>query len=143
MGKLIYSERDLTLASDEMLKKIDKAVLATAFRVRDNARSEFIKNRNNYKYSTNNYDELSEGIMVGKLKDDTVKVHAMGSPAKYNTYKTRFFIGGTTHRTQTSRNGNNIKPSNKGYIKANDAIDKGVEGAQETLDRYINNILKK
>lgn len=143
MGRLIYSERDLTLASEEILERIDRAVLATAFRVRDNARSEFIKNRSNYKYSTNNYDELSEGIMVGKLKNGTVKVHSLGSPNKYNTYKTRFFIGGTNNRTQTSRNGKNIKPSNKGYIKANDAIDKGVEGAQETLDRYINNILKK
>lgn len=143
MGKLIYSERDLTLASDEILEKIDKAVLATAFRVRDNARSEFISNGGNYKYRTDKYNDLSEGIMVGKLKNDTVKVHAMGSPDKYNTYKTRFFVGGTTHRTQTNRKGKPINPSNKGYIKANDSINKGLNGAQETLERYINNVLNK
>lgn len=143
MGKLVYSDRDLEEASNEILERIDKAVLATAFNVRDNMRSEFKNSKSNYKYSTEKYNELSEGIMVGKLRNGTVKVHALGSPSKYNTYKTRFFVGGTIYRTQTERNGVGIKPSNKGYLKSNDAVEKGLKGGQETLERYINNVLKK
>lgn len=141
MGKLIFSERDLDITSKEMLEDIDRAVLAAAFTIRDNMRSEFVKGGSKYKYHTDKYDELSEGIMVGKLRDGTVKVHAMGSPSKYNTYKTRFFVGGTIHRIQTNRNGQSVTPYNKGYIIGNDAIDKGLSIGQETLDRYINNVL--
>ena len=33
--RLIFSERDLSNASDEILKKVDRAVLAAAFKIRD------------------------------------------------------------------------------------------------------------
>lgn len=142
MGKrLIFSERDLTEASQDILKSIDKAVLAAAFNIRDNMRNSFLSAFTKYKHGTSEYNSLAEGIMVGKLKDSKVKVHALGSKSKYNTYKTRFFVGGTLYRTQKQVNGKNIKPYSKGFIKSNDAVRQGLNGADETLNKYIKNAI--
>lgn len=125
MGRNIYDARDLTTASEEILRGIDKAVLACAFKVRDDARGNFKGSSNLYKHSSNHsYDSLAEGIMVGKLRGGQVKVHAMGSKENYNSYKTRFFVGGTT------------------YIQPNNAIENGVNMNQSTLSNYINNVLE-
>lgn len=142
MGKrLIFSERDLTEASQDILKSIDKAVLAAAFNIRDNMRNSFLSSFTKYKYGTSEYNSLAEGIMVGKLKDSKVKVHALGSKSKYNTYKTRFFVGGTLYRTQKQVNDKNIKPYSKGFIKSNDAVKQGLNGADQTLNKYIKNAI--
>lgn len=142
MGKrLIYSERDLTQASDELLKSIDKAVLAAAFSVRDEMRSKFLSSSTKYKHGTSEYSSLAEGIMVGKLRDSKVKVHALGSKSKYNTFKTRFFVGGTLYRTQKQVNGKSIKPYSKGYIQSNDAVRLGLSSADQTLNKYIKNVI--
>lgn len=139
MGRNIYDIRDLTTASEEILKGIDKAVLATAFKVRDDARASFKGSSNLYKHSaSHSYDKLAEGIMVGKLRGGQVKVHAMGSKENYNSYKTRFFVGGTTYRQSTSKNG---VAFTKGFIQPNNAIENGVNMNQSTLSNYINNVL--
>lgn len=140
--RLIYSIEDLDKASDEMLRAIDKAVLATAFKLRDDMRSEFTKSRSQYKYGTSRYDDLAQGIMIGKLQDCHVKIHALGDKNLYDTYKTRFFVGGTIFRKQTKRNSQSIKPYSKGRIKENDAVQKGMQSAESTLSQYIRHAIE-
>jgi len=142
MGRLIFDTRDLDTASKDTLQKIDKALLAAAFKIRDDMRQEYINSSNIYKNRTENYNHLKDGIMIGKLKDNTVKIHSLGNNQKgSDTYKTRFFVGGTIYRTQSTKAGKSIKPYTKGYIKANDAVQKGLADGQETLNTYINNTL--
>lgn len=132
-NKLIFDTRDLENYSDEMVSKIDRAVVAAAFKIRDEIREEFKKSASQYPNHTEKYDDLAQGIMVGKLKNSQIKVHAMGSNEKQNTYKTRFFVGGTTYR-KTNK-------GNRGYIKANSAIDSGIHNAEEILNSFIKNTL--
>ncbi len=135
MGKqrLIYDLRDLEDASTEILMGINKAVLAAAFTIRDEMREEFKKSASQYKYGTENYQRLAEGIMVGKLNDGQVKIHALGHKENDGTWKARFFVGGTTYRKNSN--------GNKGYIKENAAVDKGIKNAETILNNYINNVL--
>lgn len=145
MGKtrLIYSIEDLDIATDEMLRAIDRAVLATAFKLRDEMRQEFLKSHSQYKYGTSRYNDLSTGIMVGKLQDGHVKIHALGSKEDYDSYKTRFFVGGTIFRKQTKRNAQSIKPYSKGRIAPNDAVQKGMQSAETTLNQYIRHAIEQ
>jgi len=142
-SKLIYDSNDLTHYSDEMIKKIDKAILAAAFHIRDNMRQAFISGSSIYKYRTGKLDKLAEGIQVGKMNDSKVKIHALGSKDFYDSYKTRFFVAGTIPRTQTKWRGKNITPFTKGYIKANNAIDTGMSNAASTLNNFIKNVIEK
>lgn len=132
-NKLIFDTRDLENASQDILNKVDRALVAAAFSIRDAMREAFIKSQSDYKYSTNDYQKLSKGIMVGKLKNSQVKIHSLGSGQDYDTYKTRFFVGGTTYR-KNSR-------GNKGFIKSNTAVDKGLQNAENILNTYIKNTL--
>lgn len=132
-NKVIYDTRDLEGASQDILNRVDRALLAAAFAIRDRMREAFIKSRADYKYSTNDYEKLSKGIMVGKLKNSRVKIHSLGSTSDDGTWKTRFFVGGTTYR-KNSR-------GNKGYIKSNSAVDKGISDAENILNTYIKNTL--
>lgn len=141
-GEMIFTlTENLDVQSKEMIKKIDRAVVAAAAKIRDDARQAFAQSKSKYKHSTPKYNELEAGIMIGKLYDSHVKIHAMGSKAQYNTYKTRFFVGGTTERRQTKKLGHNIKPFSKGYIRPNQAIEHAFSGAESTLNRYIKNVL--
>ena len=139
--KVIYEVRDLEKVTSDMLKGIDKALLAAAFKIRDNMRNEFLHGKSLYKHSTSEYSKLANGIMVGKLKDGQVKIHALGNKEDYNSYKTRFFVGGTRYRKQTQKAGESIKPYTKGFIKSNEAVDKGISGGQQILNNFIGNVL--
>ena len=139
--RLIYDTRDLQNASKEILAKVDKALVAAAFRVCDSIRSIFKDSSSLYKYSTESYFKLAEGIKVGKLQNSQIKIHALGSRDNPESYKTRFFVGGTKYRIQSKRAGLNIKPFTKGYIKANDAVEHGIANAESILDNYIKNVL--
>ena len=108
---LVFTVTDnLDTASKEMVKKIDKAVLAAGFKIRDDARDAFAAAQSKYKYATPEYHNLESGIMVGHLYDSHVKIHAMGAKSDYDTYKTRFFVGGTVYRKQKRWQGKRIKP---------------------------------
>ena len=75
--------------------------------------------------------------MVGRLSDNhSVKVHALGSRSNKESYKTRFFVGGTVQRFKGGY------CSFNGQIDNNEAIDKGLKDGQRILDTYINNTLK-
>lgn len=140
--ELIYDTADFRKYSDEMLRRIDRAVLAAAYSIRDDMRQAFLSGSSLYKHKSSNYSDLAEGIAVGKLTDGKVKIHALGTKDKYDTYKTRFFVGGTIPRTQTKRHGMNIKPYSKGYIAANNAVDIGFAQAENTLNTFIKNVLE-
>lgn len=133
MGKYaIYDSRDLTTASDEILASIDRAVMATAFAVRDQARQVFIADGpSNYPhYRSEHFIPLAEGIMVGRLKKNhSVVVHALGDNKDQHLWKTRFFVGGTVPRT------------NRGILKKIDSVHKGAEGGEAILTQYINNAI--
>ena len=106
-------------------------------------RNAFISGSSIYKHHTGDISKLAEGIQVGKINDSKVKIHSLGSKNKYDTYKTRFFVGGTIPRTQTKWRGKNITPFTKGYIKANNAIDVGMSNAESTLNNFIKNVIEK
>jgi hypothetical protein len=141
MGKLIYSTTDLETASAEVLEDVDSALVAAAYRIRDNMRASFVSGSSLYKRSTPGYAGLADGIVLGKLDNSKITIHAMGDKSVPATWKTRLFVGGTIERTQTKRQGKSIKPYSKGYIRANEAIDKGLAGAQNILESYINTAL--
>lgn len=93
MGKLIYDTKDLSDASKEILDGVNRAVMAAAFTIRDNARSIFKSDAAyTYKSHTGNIAKLANGIMVGKNNHGTVKIHALGSKDYYDSYKTRFLL---------------------------------------------------
>ncbi len=144
MGKLIYDTQDLSNASKDILDRVDRAVMAAAFKIRDNARSQFKSDTTStYKSHTGDINKFANGIMVGRNNHGSVKLHAMGSKDFYDSYKTRFFVGGTINRTQTKQRGQNIKPYSKGYIKSLDTIDKVISSSQSILDSYIQHVLDK
>lgn len=132
-NKLIFDTRDLETASQEVLEKVDKALVAAAFKIRDEMRDEFLKSQTNYKYSTSEYKKMAQGIMVGRLNDSQIKIHALGNKTNDGTWKARFFVGGTTYRKNNK--------GNKGYIKSNEAVDNGLTNAENILNSFIKNTL--
>lgn len=143
MGKgLTFETRNIEADEKELLNKIDKAVLATAFKVRDDARDIFMSSKSQYKYGTSDYNRMAKGIMIGKLDNSSVKVHALGDNKDPDLWKARFFVGSTTYRTQSKQQGKTLnKPYSKGFIKSNDAIDKAVAQNQNTLSEFIGNVI--
>ena len=143
---VIYDSDDLTNISDNILNSVDRAVVAAAFRVRDDARQSFLQGGSNYKRRTSKYAELSEGIRVKHLNNNEAVVFSTKGKDPY--YKTRFFIGGTIQREQTKRRdktGKQItlsKPFTKGRIKENNAIDNVLSHAEGYLTNYIKNVIK-
>lgn len=133
-NRAIYDSRDLEKASDEILKKVDRAVVAAAFKIRDEIRDDFRKDITKYKYATSNYYRMAEGIMVGKLRDGYVKIHALGSKENKGDWKARFFVGGTMVRKNSK--------GDKGLIDYNSAIDDGMKNANTILSTYVKNTLK-
>lgn len=139
--KYIYDSDDLTTLADDIKERVGKAVIASAHHIKDNMRQAFLSGSSLYKYRTSNYANLAKGITVGRFNNGQVKIHALGTRENYDTYKTRFFVGGTIPRTQTKQRGKNIKPYTKGYIRANNAIDVGSQGAENTLTSFIKNVI--
>lgn len=131
--RVIYDTRDLSDATEEMLRSIDRAVLASAFRLRDEMRDQFKKDITLYKYATPDYYRMAEGIMVGKLRDGHVKIHALGHKENTGDWKARFFVGGTDYRKNSK--------GNKGFIKKNEALDDGMANANTILTSYIQNAI--
>lgn len=138
MGKLIFEVRDLEEASAEIQNSVDRALLAAAFKIRDEMRSCFRKDAATTYEHKGDVERMADGIMVGKLTNSKVKVHALGSRVDDGTYKTRFFVGGTIYRKGTSSNG---KVFSKGYIQALDSVEKGIANADTILNEFINNAL--
>jgi hypothetical protein len=134
-NKLIYDTRDLETASQEVLEKVDKALVAAAFKIRDEMRNEFIKSQSNYKYNTSEYKKMASGIMVGRLNNSQIKIHALGNKSDDGTWKARFFVGGTIYRKNNK--------GNKGYIKPNEAVDNGLINAESILNTFIKNSIDK
>ena len=127
---------DLGELKRETLEGVNKAIVTAAFKVRDDARNYFMTSKTLYKNATEAYDKLAGGINVGKLVGGTIKVHAFGDGNSQTTlWKSVFFVGGTLYRS----NGR----GNKGRIAENNALDKAVQQNINTLDKYINNVLKE
>ena len=143
--RLIFDTYDIENASREMLKNIDKAIIASAFRIRDEARRIFINSFSIYKThsSGHSYKDLANGIMVGKLRTSQIKIHSLGDKTNEHTYKTRFFVGGTQYRKQNKMKGKAVKPYQKGFIKPNETIDKAMADADTTLNNYIKNAIEE
>ena len=144
--KLIFDTYDIEKASSEILQNIDKAVVASAFRIRDDARQIFISSASIYKTHSNghSYRDLASGIMVGKLRSSQIKIHSLGTKENAHSYKTRFFVGGTQYRKQNKIKDNTLsKPFQKGYIKPNDTIETVMDGADTILNTYIKNAIEE
>ena len=147
MGKtrIIFDTYDIEKASSEMLRNIDKAVVASAIKLRDDARQIFISSASIYKRHTpgHSYKDLASGIMIGKLKSSQIKIHSLGTKENTHSYKTRFFVGGTRYRKQRKVNDKALsKPYQKGYIKPNETIDKTMDNADSILSNYIKNAIE-
>lgn len=61
----------------------------------------------------------------------------MGNKSEPDSYKTRFFVGGTKYRRQEKRLGKAIKPFTKGYIKPTDSLVKVVKESNPILNNFI------
>lgn len=141
-AKLIFETNDIEKASSQMLRNIDRAVVASAFSIRDDARRLFANSASIYKTHTSSYKDLAQGIMIGKLRSSQIKIHSLTSNG--HLYKTKFFVGGTQYRKQTKiKNKTLSKPYQKGYIKPNETIEKAMDGADTTLSNYIKNAMEE
>ena len=144
MGRRIYSEIDVRNVEKELLGKLNKSVMAAAFTIRDNMRAEFKKDGTKYKYHTSKFDRMAEGINVGKMRNGTVVIHAMGNRENDGTWKTRFFVGGTKIRKQSKENGKRLEhPYTKGYLSSLDSVEKGMRDAQQILNTYVEHVINE
>jgi hypothetical protein len=138
MERLIYNSEELETFSKDTIERINKAVVASAIRIRDIIRSTFLRDASSlYKTHNGNISHLTSGIMIGRDQGGSIKIHAMGNKEDYDSYKTRFFIGGTRYRRQTKRKGKPIKPFTKGFIKPTDSLVKVMETSEPILINYI------
>ena len=144
MGRRIYSEIDVRNVEKELLGKLNKSVMAAAFAIRDNMHAEFKKDGSKYKYHTSKFDRMAEGINVGKMRNGTVVIHAMGNRENDGTWKTRFFVGGTKIRKQSKENGKRLEhPYTKGYLSSLDSVEKGMRDAQQILNTYVEHVINE
>lgn len=136
-----FNENYFQNKSKEINGEIGDAVVAAAIELKRKARS----NLRNSPYRMNN---VSEGIVLGKLKKDyskdsnpKVKIHAFGTDG--SGVLARVFIGSKERpRYQWKRNGKSINPPlYTGIIKSNNAISNALD--QGILDNKINSILNK
>ena len=133
----IYTTEQFEKATLEQLNKIDKALVAAAYKIKENAQNLFV---NNTKYTY--LDRIRDGIMLGRLQNSQIKLHAFGynDPEKH-TYKARFFVGGTQVRVNKKPIGKHKKPLTKGRIEPLDTIDKATQNGGTILDNYIKRAL--
>ena len=67
MEKLIYNVEDLADYGKETKERINKAVVASAIKIRDTIRSSFVSEaRSLYMYHRGNIAHLTSGIMIGR-----------------------------------------------------------------------------
>lgn len=126
-NRIIYEIEDLDTFGKEILQSIDRAVLAAAFRMRDNARAKFLGSQHR---KTSEFDSLTKGINVGKLINHQTNINAYGTRENYNSYKTRFFEGGTKPRT---------KGHDRGYLTGVHALEQAMD--ESLLEKYISNAI--
>lgn len=132
-GISIQASEALEKATVEQLKRVDKALVAAAYAMRDKARKLFVSNAKGY-----NLQSLQDGVMLGRLRHGndgvtSVTLHAFGNNTNKNSYKARFFVGGAYHRQTRSQR---YRGSIEDLRTIENALDQG------TLDDYINNVMK-
>lgn len=132
-GVSISTSEAIENASISQLKQIDKALVAAAYKMRDNARRLLTANDKGYQIAS-----IADGIMLGRLRKDasgtTITLHAMGNSSNPKSWKARIFAGGAYHRRTRS------KGRNRGSIEDLKTIQKSTD--QKILDNYINNAIK-
>lgn len=132
-GISISASEAIEKASFSQLKQIDKALVAAAYKMRDNARRLFTSNDKDYQIAS-----IADGIMLGRLRKDaagtTITLHAMGNASNPKSWKARIFAGGAYHRRTRNRG------RNRGSIEDLKTIEKSTD--QRILDSYINNAIK-
>lgn len=132
-GISISTAESIENASINQLRQIDKALVAAAYKMRDNARRLFSDNDKGYQISS-----IADGIMLGRLRRDTtgisITLHAMGNASNKKSWKARIYAGGAYHRR--TRN----KGLNRGSIEDLKTIEKSAD--QKILDSYITNAIK-
>lgn len=117
----IYSTKQFEQATLEQLEKINKGFVKAAYKIKEVAQNEFVNNGIYTKLSP-----LKGGIMLGKFENNQVTLHALGYDDKEEqTYKTRFFVGGTTDRTtyiKQKRKGSERKIYKSSYTKKDGSV---------------------
>lgn len=131
----LQMSEEIENATVEQLAKVDKALVAAAYAMRDHARRLLVTEGKGKGYRL---DRLQEGVMLGRLRkspagETSITLHAMGKASDYNSFKTRFFAGGAYHR-QTG------KGRNRGTIEDLKTIEQSLD--EKILDDYINNAIK-
>lgn len=132
-GISVYTSEAIQDASIAQLGMIDKALVAAAYRMRDDARKLFVFNRKGYQVQP-----LEDGIMLGRLKktpdgSTSITLHAFGNNTNRNSYKARFFAGGAYHRkTRLGRY--------RGSVEDLKTIEESLD--TNILENYINNIIR-
>lgn len=93
MERLIYDTADFNGINAQTVQKVNRAVVAAAIKIRDDVRQTFVSDAQSlYRHHTGNIENLTTGIMIGKDRGGSIKIHAMGSREDYESFKTRFLL---------------------------------------------------
>lgn len=93
MERLIYDTADFNGINAQTIQKVNRAVVAAAIKIRDDVRQTFVSDAQSlYRHHTGNIENLTTGIMIGKDRGGSIKIHAMGSREDYESFKTRFLL---------------------------------------------------
>lgn len=141
MNQEILNISDLDKYSSDFEQAINKALIASAYKVKDAAQQILIG-----KYP--NSAKFKEGVYVGKLNNKHIAVSSLGT-ANDEDYKARFFVGGTKERKQTggyrkTKEGIKYvqyqKPMSKGKIAPSDAVSMALNQERERIINFFNNL---
>ena len=137
----IVNISDLDKYGNSFDKAIDRALIASAFKVRDKAVEKMLS-----KYPKT--EKFKEGIFVGALRDKKIVISAFGNKNPED-FKARFFVGGTKERKEVggyrkTREGIKYvkykKEMSKGKITPTNALSIAIEEQKDSIHRFFNNL---
>lgn len=140
----IHNISDLDKYSSAFDKAIEKALIASAYKVRDKARADLQS-----KYP----NAPVEGITVGKLNNNKIYIHALGTGTA-NAFLSRFFVGGAPKKDGAVRKQEGgyrktktgviytkyQKPMSKGRITPTNSISNALHQQEPTIKQFFNNL---
>ena len=137
----IINISDVDKYGEEFNEAIKKALVASAYKVRDKAREHLLT-----QYPKTH--PFVEGIYVSKERNNKIAISSLGSSSDED-YKARFFVGGTKKREQwggyrKTRDGIKWvfykKAANKGKINPTNSLQYAMKAQENTIHQFFQHL---